>query len=343
LRETFSLSASDRLLIIAPHPDDESIAAGGLLQVAKAAGAAVRVLVFTDGDNNPWPQRWIEKRWRIDAASRARWGARRRVEAETALKVLGIALSDVRFLALPDMGITNILMRDDAAVASVLRAEAEAFKPNLLVAPAPSDRHPDHSAAFLLATRACSQARVNVPRVLTFAVHGDAVADADVVVVLAPAQQRLKHEAIRAHASQMRLSQSRFLKFAKADEAYRWLAQPPARDEAIPIRAQASDGVLVVDIDSRGWRGSVRDLHLFIAADTDDLAVRRTLALHGDAPAIIDAISSAMVGVAQLRQQNGNVTVTLPWTTATRNGFVKVARTRQGIWVFDRFGWQPIA
>jgi LmbE family N-acetylglucosaminyl deacetylase len=342
LRETLSLSASDRLLIIAPHPDDESIAAGGLLQVAKQMGAAVRVLVLTDGDNNPWPQRWIERRWRIDAAARARWGARRRVEAEAALQVLGIGLGDVRFLALPDMGITDILMRDDAAVTSVLRAEADSFKPSLLVAPAPSDRHPDHSAAFLLATRACAQARVNVPRVLTFAVHGDAVADSDVFAALTPEQQRLKHAAIRAHASQMRLSQSRFLKFAQADEAYRWLAQPPARDEAIPIRAQVSDGMLVVNIDSRGWRGSVRDLHLFIVADSDDLAIRRTLALHGDAPAIIDRISNAMIGAAQLRQQKNDVTVTLPWSSAARNGFVKVARMRHGIWVFDRFGWQPV-
>ncbi len=49
----------------------------------------------------------------------------------------------------------------------------------MLVAPAPSDRHPDHSAAFLFATRACAQANADV-RVLAFAVHGDAVEDADV-------------------------------------------------------------------------------------------------------------------------------------------------------------------
>ncbi len=85
----------------------------GVLQVAKAAGAAVRVIVLTDGDNNPWPQRWVEKRWRIDAAARARWGARRREEAVAALALLELTLSDVRFLALPDTGITDLLMRDE--------------------------------------------------------------------------------------------------------------------------------------------------------------------------------------------------------------------------------------
>ncbi len=341
MRETLSLAASDRLLIIAPHPDDESIAAGGVLQVAKAAGAAVRVLVLTDGDNNPWPQRWIEKRWRIDAAARARWGARRRVEAEAALRLLGIDLGDVHFLALPDMGVTDLLMRDDAAVVSVLRAQAESFKPTMLVTPAPSDRHPDHSAAFLLATRACAQANADV-RVLAFAVHGDAVEDADVAVVLTPDQQRVKYEAIRAHASQMRLSQSRFLKFAQAREGYRWLAQTPAADPAIPIRAQANEGNLVVSIDSRGWRGSVRDLHLFIAADTSDGVVRRTVALHGNAPAIVDRISEATVGAARLEHHERHVIVTLPWSAASRHGFVKVGRARVGMWVFDRFGWQSV-
>jgi LmbE family N-acetylglucosaminyl deacetylase len=337
-----SLAASDRLLIIAPHPDDESIAAGGLLQVARAAGAAVRVIVLTDGDNNPWPQRWVEKRWRIDSAARARWGARRRVEAEAALKLLGIALTDVRFLALPDMGITELLMRDDAAVASVMRSEANAFRPTLLVAPAPSDRHPDHSAAFLLATRGCAQASIDLPRVLTFAVHGEAASEAEVSVALSPQQQRVKYEAIRAHASQMRLSQSRFLKFAQVREAYRWLARSPGPDASIPIRAQANDGMLVVTIDSRGWRGSVRDLQLFVAAETDDSAVRRTVALHGDAPAIIDRVSNAMIGAARLQHRDRNVIVTLPWNAAARHGFVKVARARQGILVFDRFGWQSV-
>ena len=54
------LSARDRVLVLAVHPDDESLCAGGLIQHALAHGAKVRVVFITDGDNNPWPQRFVE-------------------------------------------------------------------------------------------------------------------------------------------------------------------------------------------------------------------------------------------------------------------------------------------
>jgi len=42
-----------RMLVVSPHPDDESLAVGGLIQAVLAAGGAVDVLLLTDGDDNP--------------------------------------------------------------------------------------------------------------------------------------------------------------------------------------------------------------------------------------------------------------------------------------------------
>src|SRR5664279_305672 len=42
--------AGDRLLVVAAHPDDESLGAGGLIAAAVARGADVRVIVATDGE-----------------------------------------------------------------------------------------------------------------------------------------------------------------------------------------------------------------------------------------------------------------------------------------------------
>jgi LmbE family N-acetylglucosaminyl deacetylase len=45
-----SFTAQSRLMVIAPHPDDESLACGIVLQRAVRAGARVRVIYATDGD-----------------------------------------------------------------------------------------------------------------------------------------------------------------------------------------------------------------------------------------------------------------------------------------------------
>src|SRR5881394_2834283 len=75
------VAPTDRLMVIAPHPDDEVLATGGLLQYAHAIGAMVRVIYLTDGESNPWAQLAMEGRWPLTALDRARWGARRREEA----------------------------------------------------------------------------------------------------------------------------------------------------------------------------------------------------------------------------------------------------------------------
>ena len=73
-----ALSARSRLMMIAPHPDDESLACSVLLQQAVRAGSAIRVVYATDGDDNAWPQRVLERKWHLNASDRRRWGWLRR-------------------------------------------------------------------------------------------------------------------------------------------------------------------------------------------------------------------------------------------------------------------------
>ena len=80
--------SASRVLLFAPHPDDEALACGVTLQRAVRSGALICVVYATDGDNNPWPQRLIERKWRLDATDRKRWGQSRRAEALSALEVL---------------------------------------------------------------------------------------------------------------------------------------------------------------------------------------------------------------------------------------------------------------
>src|ERR1043165_4644505 len=110
------LSSSDRILFFAPHPDDESLGGGGLIQKAAALGARLCLVFLTNGDRNPWPQRVMERAIFLDAKARRRWGVRRQSEALAALSVLGApASAEVHFIGWPDQGLTKLLMTADEA------------------------------------------------------------------------------------------------------------------------------------------------------------------------------------------------------------------------------------
>jgi LmbE family N-acetylglucosaminyl deacetylase len=68
--------AASRIRFFALHPDDESLAGGGLLQKVAAAGATIQVVFVTNGENNAWPHRVLQRQWRINEADRAHWGMR---------------------------------------------------------------------------------------------------------------------------------------------------------------------------------------------------------------------------------------------------------------------------
>jgi len=211
-----------RVLLFAPHPDDESLAAGGLLHRAVARGSTIRVVFATDGENNPWPQRALERRVRIDARARARWGLRRRAEALSALAALGVASSSVRFLRLPDRGLTDLLLAGDQGPTAQLADEIATLRPTLLLAPAPTDRHRDHGALAVFTQLALAERPSTARRCLQLAyvVHGRPVEPTAVRMVLTRAELERKRVAIGCHASQLALSSRRFLAHATIAESF---------------------------------------------------------------------------------------------------------------------------
>ena len=48
------MTAADSVLVIAPHPDDESLCCGGLIHMARRAGARVAIVWVTNGDGSRW-------------------------------------------------------------------------------------------------------------------------------------------------------------------------------------------------------------------------------------------------------------------------------------------------
>jgi len=119
------------LLAVAPHRDDAELTCGGTLLVALGQGYRTGILDLTQGEMGT----------RGSAAIRA-------AEADAAAQVLGLSAREN--LALPDAGITNT-PATRLALARVLRR----LRPQVVIAPAPRGRHPDHRVAAQLVRDAC--------------------------------------------------------------------------------------------------------------------------------------------------------------------------------------------
>jgi LmbE family N-acetylglucosaminyl deacetylase len=114
------------LLVVAPHPDDEVLGAGGLIRAWAARAAKVTVLSVSDGEAAD-PQR--------QALASVRRG-----ELNESLRKLCPTHISVTRLGLPDGQITHHLNRVRNALLSLAGATST------LIAPYQHDGHPDHEA-----------------------------------------------------------------------------------------------------------------------------------------------------------------------------------------------------
>jgi len=205
-----------RVVILAPHPDDDVIAAGGLIQRVLAARGDVHVLFITDGENNPWPQRYLERKLFIGNADRAKWGSMRRAEALCSLASLGVPEGLATFLAFPDQGIAALARRRDLRLHDRLRDIVGQIQPTLIVSPSSFDMHSDHRAiAYYLHNAAPDSA------ITTYVIHGSAPADRLLCKIeLTQCDLQRKREGVECHQSQLALSRERFLSYAGPSESF---------------------------------------------------------------------------------------------------------------------------
>jgi LmbE family N-acetylglucosaminyl deacetylase len=304
LSRTPVIDGSSRLLVVAPHPDDESLAAGMLIQRVLAAGGRADVLLLTDGDDNPWPQRWMERRIVIDAAGRARWGARRRKEVARALGRLGVGPEHLHALGWHDMRVTDELrLRHEAAVTAIRRL-VERVRPNLVVIPDLGDAHPDHGSAHVLARLALAKAG-SMAEVLTYMVHGTERSAPDELIVPDddPERQATKIRAVLEHETQMALSRQRMLGVASRPERF---DRAPAAPGKGMLRLPWSPGALA--------RSRLR----LVLADGEGIRAWPWR----QAP--IERAGQSWV---------------LPLRGAPGPAFVKLTADLSTPWIYDRYGW----
>jgi N-acetyl-1-D-myo-inositol-2-amino-2-deoxy-alpha-D-glucopyranoside deacetylase len=170
-------TAADRLLVIAPHCDDETLATGGLLAQTVAAGGAVRVVLITNGDGfHHAAARLFGSQ--VSPVDYLQLGLDRQAETRAAMASLGLKTSAISFLGYPDGGTaamwlsywdpahpyTSPQTREDhspypnaftpdapyagRSVIADLKRIITDFRPTVIALPHPNDRHPDHWAAY---------------------------------------------------------------------------------------------------------------------------------------------------------------------------------------------------
>lgn len=103
-----TLRTDDRILILAPHPDDESLACGGVIQKALSMGLPVRVVFLTNGDANEWSFVLYQRRPELLPGQVEAMGLVRHDEAVAAAKILGLTPQQLTFLGYPDFGTLEI-------------------------------------------------------------------------------------------------------------------------------------------------------------------------------------------------------------------------------------------
>jgi len=194
-----------RLLVIAPHPDDETLGVAGLMRRVIARGGLVRVVWMTSGDGFPEGVETENGITHPTPRDYRKYGSLREHEARAATGALGVDGRSLSFLGFPDEGLcelastylsvksrpfespytdrispplTEQVIRGVRYRGADVRRELEhlvvAFAPTVVASVHPEDEHPDHCSTHIFVQEAldalAAQGRTR-PRMLRYLIH----------------------------------------------------------------------------------------------------------------------------------------------------------------------------
>ena len=174
------LASAERVLVLAPHPDDESLAAGGVIATLRQdkPKSEIRVIIVTNGDASYTtsffhsPHGFTTKHFQSIALERQQ-------ESLSALMILGLAPSQIHFWGFPDQGLLQLRQKywsrqesyrspttgfccaeqafnslafqyNGMNLLRLIQDQLMTFRPTMIIFPHPQDAHPDHKTLALL-------------------------------------------------------------------------------------------------------------------------------------------------------------------------------------------------
>jgi len=191
---------NDRVVVFAPHSDDEIVGAGGLIYDSLKNGAKVEVVLITNGDGHIFSTMEDFRKVYPTAQNYIDSGTTRQKESINALKVLGLDEKNIVFLGYPDHGIKELYSTNwkvpyqspytkqnsspysnsqtkrvsytgDNLENDIIKVLKD-FDPTIVVAPYKYDIHPDHAASYQFIQRAIKDSQdESINRELLYLVH----------------------------------------------------------------------------------------------------------------------------------------------------------------------------
>ncbi|MBW4051633.1 MAG: PIG-L family deacetylase [Proteobacteria bacterium] len=175
------------LLVVSPHPDDETLCCAGVIQRVVAAGGRASIVWLTSGDGSELDSLFIERSLRVRPSKMRDLARKRMREARAAAATLGVAPARQFFLGYPDGGLLTLLTGHftvpyhsrftgadrvpypnavgpghpytGASLERDFALVLDRVRPTLVLAPSPQDQHPDHRAAGILTLQVLSRRR----------------------------------------------------------------------------------------------------------------------------------------------------------------------------------------
>ncbi len=184
-------AADERVLVFAPHPDDETLGAGGMMRQARLQGDDVRAVLITNGDGFRISAAQCFHEITVSPADFVRYAYLRQGEARTALSVLGLPADHVVFLGYPDRGLMPMWTEhwspnspfpsaftgadhcpyNDSptphapycgqSLLTDIERQMQDDRPTDIYVTHPNDDHPDHAAASVFVRTALEQLRAS--------------------------------------------------------------------------------------------------------------------------------------------------------------------------------------
>lgn len=177
----------DRVMVFAPHSDDETLGCGGMIALAEKNHAHVHVALITNGDGFRFAVSRAFKTLKVTPQKCIEFAYRRQKETLRALSILGVPKSQVTFFGYPDRGIAKMWNQywnsDTLFVSHATKSDHSPYinsyryhapycgesllndivrllkqeRPTDVYLPHPLDNHPDHYATYCFVTAAIEQ------------------------------------------------------------------------------------------------------------------------------------------------------------------------------------------